>query len=99
LLFNPGVFQHGRWVVNGVDLDHQLLQGMSSELVKLSTKLSEPLQFQYQNGKHGIWLIKLPMSKNNSGIVTHNIKKCIDGMLLVFDDDNKDGVHNVVLDV
>ncbi len=58
-----------------------------------------PLQFQYQNDKHVIWLIKLPMSKSNSGIVTPNVKNCIDGMLLVFDDNNKDGAYDVVIHV
>jgi hypothetical protein len=76
--FNPGVLQHGRRVVNRVGLDCQMFQGMIDELIKLCTKLNEPLQFQYQNGGHGIWLIKLPMSKSNSDIVTPNIRKCID---------------------
>jgi hypothetical protein len=39
------------------------------------------------------------MSKSNSGIVTPNIKKCIDEMLLVFDDNDKDGAHDIVVDV
>jgi hypothetical protein len=95
--FNPGMLQRRRRVVNGVDLVCQLFQGMIDESVKLCTKLNEPLQFQYQNGEHDIWLIKLPMSKSNSGIVTPNIKKCIDEMLLVFNDNDKDGAHDVVL--
>jgi len=73
---------------------------MIDELVKLCTKLDEPLQFQYSNGKHGIRLIKLPMSKSNSGRVTPNIKKCIDEMLSIFVDDNdRDGANDVVVDM
>jgi hypothetical protein len=96
--FNPGLLQCGSRVVNEVDLDCQLFNGMIDESVRLCAKLKEPLQFQYQNGKHGIRLIKLPMSKSNSSTVTPNIKKCIDEMLSVFGDTNIDGVHNVVID-
>jgi hypothetical protein len=42
-------------------------------------------------------LIKLPMSKSNSGTVTPNIKKCIDEMIAVFDEANQDGAHDVVV--
>ncbi len=70
---------------------------MIDETVRLCAKLNEPLQFQYQNGKHGIRLIKLPMSKSNRGTVTPNIKKCLDDMLSVFDDNDKD-VADVVDD-
>jgi hypothetical protein len=84
--------------VNGVDLDCQLFNGMIDETVRLCAKLNEPLQFQYQNGKHGIRLIKLPMSKSNRGTVTPKIKKCIDDMLSVFDDNDKDVADDVVVD-
>ena len=95
--FNPGLLQRGKRLVNGVDLDCQLFNGMIIETVRLCAKLNEPLQFQYQNGKHGIRLIKLPMSKSNRGTVTPNIKRCIDDMLSVFDDNDKD-VADVVVD-
>jgi len=72
--FNPCLLQCESRVVYGVDLDHQLFNGMIDESVRLCSALNEPLQFQYQNGKHGIRLIKLPMSKSNSGTVTPNIK-------------------------
>jgi hypothetical protein len=71
--FNPGLLQRGTRLFNGVDLDCQLFNGMIDETVRLCAKLNEPLQFQYQNGKHGIRLIKLPMSKSSRGTVTLNI--------------------------
>ena len=61
--FNPRLLQCGSRVVNGVDLDRQLFHGMVDESVRLCATLNEPLQFQYQNGKHGIRLIKPLMSK------------------------------------
>ena len=64
--FNPRLLQRESRVVNGVDLDCQLFNGMIDESVRLCSALSKPLQFQCQNGKHGIRLIKLPMSKSNS---------------------------------
>jgi hypothetical protein len=76
--FNPGLLQRGTRLVNGVDLDCQLFHDMIDETVRLCAKLNEPLQFQYQNSKHGIRLIKLPMSKSNRGTVTPNIKKCLE---------------------
>jgi hypothetical protein len=97
--FNPDLLQHGKRLVNGVDLDCQLFWGMIHESVKLCTKLNEALQFQYQHDKHGIWLIKLPISKSNRGIVTPNMKKCMDEVLLVFDDNDDDGAHDIVVDV
>ena len=40
------------------------------------------------------------MSKSNSGIVTPNIKKCIDEMLSIFiDDNNRDGANDVVVEM
>ena len=72
---------------------------MIDETVRICSKLNEPLQFQYQNGKYGIRLIKLLMSKSNRGTVTPpNIKKCIDDMLSVFDDNDKDVADDVVID-
>ncbi len=97
--FNPDLLQGGKHLVNRVDFDCQLFWGMIHESVKLCTKLNELLQFQYQNGKHGIWLIKLPISKSNHGIVTPNIKKCMDEMLLVFNDNDGDGARDIVVDV
>jgi hypothetical protein len=55
--------------VNGVDLDLQLFQGMIHDTVKYCDMHKEPLQLQYSNGKHGVRLIKLPMSKGNDGRV------------------------------
>jgi hypothetical protein len=55
--FNPGLLWHGRHLVNEVDLDCQLFNDMIDETVRLYAKLNKPLQFQYQNGKHGIRLI------------------------------------------
>ncbi len=72
--FNPSLLQRGSRVVNGVDLDCQLFNSMIDESVRLCAKLNKPLQFQYQNGIHGVRLIKLPMSKSNSGTVIPNIK-------------------------
>jgi hypothetical protein len=76
-----------------------VFQSLLRSLLRTCTKLNEPLQFQCQNGKHGIWLIKLPMSKSNHGIVTPNIKKCMDEILSVFDDDNDNGARDIVVDV
>jgi hypothetical protein len=56
--------------VNGVDLDLQLFQGMIHDSVKYCDMHNEPLQFQYTNGKHGVRLIKLSMSKGKDGRVT-----------------------------
>ncbi len=40
------------------------------------------------------------MSKSNSGVVTPNIKKCINEILSIFvNDNNKDGANDVVVDV
>ncbi len=69
--------------MNGVDLDLQLFQGMIHDSIKYCNMHNKPLQFQYSNGKHGVHLIKLPMSKGNDGRVTPNIKKCVDEMLSV----------------
>ena len=97
--FNPGSLRRGRHLVNGVDLDCQLLNGMIDETVRICSKLNEQLQFQYQNGKYGIRLIKLLISKSNRGTVTPpNIKKCIDDMLSVYDDNDKDVADDVVVD-
>ena len=41
-------------VINGVDLDLQLFQGMIHDSVKYCDMHNEPLQFQYSNGKHGV---------------------------------------------
>jgi hypothetical protein len=72
---SPDALLRGKRVVNGVDLDLQLFQGMIYDLVKYCNMHNEPLQFQYSNGKHGVRLIKLPMSKGNDSRVTPNIKK------------------------
>jgi hypothetical protein len=60
---SPDALQQGKRVVNGVDLDLQLFQGMNHESVKYCDMHNEPLQFQYSKGKHGVRLIKLPISK------------------------------------
>ena len=39
------------------------------------------------------------MSKSNHGIVTPNIKKCMDEIFLVFDDNNDNGARDIVVDV
>ena len=60
---SPDALLRGKRVVNGVDLDLLLFQGMIHDSVKYCDTNNEPLQFQYSNGKHGVRLIKLPMSK------------------------------------
>ncbi len=70
--------------MNGVDLDLQLFQGMIHESVKYCDMHNEPLQFQYSNGKHGVRLIKLPMSKGNDGRVTPNIKNALTKCSLLY---------------
>ncbi len=80
---SPDALQRGKHVVNGVDLNIQLFQGMIHDSVKYCNMHNKPLQFWYSNGKHGVHLIKLPMSKGNDGRVTPNIKKCVDEMLSV----------------
>ncbi len=76
--------------MNGVDLDLQLFQGMIHESVKYCDMHNKPLQFQYSNSKHGVCLIKLPMSKGKDGRVTPNIKKFVDEMLSVVSEDVRD---------
>ena len=44
--FNPGLLRRGRRLVNGVDLDCQLFNGMIDETVRLCAKLNEPLQYE-----------------------------------------------------
>jgi hypothetical protein len=48
---------------------------MIHESVNYCDMHNKLLQFQYSNGKHGVRLIKLPMSKGNDGRVIPNIKK------------------------
>ncbi len=93
------MLQRGKLVVIGVDLDLQLFQGMIQESVKYCEMHKESLQYQYGNGKHGVRLIKLPMSKGNDGRVTPNIKKCIDEMLSVISEDVKDDANDIVVDL
>jgi hypothetical protein len=71
---SPDVLLRGKRFINRVDLDLQLFQGMIHDSVKYCNMHNEPLQFQYSNGKHGVRLIKLRMSKGNDGRVTPNIK-------------------------
>ena len=60
---------------------------------------NEPLQFQYSNGKHGVHLKKLPMSKGNNGRVIPNIKKCADEMLSVVSEDVRDDANDIVVNL
>ena len=39
-----------------------MFQGMIHDSVKYCDMHNKPLQFQHSNGKHGVRLIKLPMS-------------------------------------
>jgi hypothetical protein len=96
---SPNALQQGKCVVNRVDLDLQLFQGMIHESVKYCDMHNEPLQFQYSNGKHGVHLIKLPMSKGNEGRVTPNIKKCVGEMLSVVSEDVGDDANDIVVDL
>jgi hypothetical protein len=96
---SPDALLRGKRVVNGVDLDLQLFQGMIHDSVKYCDMHNEPLQFQYSNGKHGVRLIKLPMSKGNDGRVTPNIKKCVDEMLSVVSEDVRDDANDIVVDL
>jgi hypothetical protein len=96
---SPDALLRGKRVVNGVDLDLQLFQGMIYDLVKYCNMHNEPLQFQYSNGKHGVRLIKLPMSKGNDSRVTPNIKKCVDEMLSVVSEDVRDDANDIVVDL
>jgi hypothetical protein len=57
---SPDALLRGKRVVNGVDLDLQLFQGMIHDSVKYCDMHNKPLQFQYSNGKHGVRLINLP---------------------------------------
>jgi hypothetical protein len=81
---SPNALQRGKHVVNGVDLDLQLFQGMICESVTYCDMYNEQLQFQYSNGKHGVCLIKLPMSKGNDGRVTPNIKNLLTKCSLLY---------------
>ena len=96
---SPDALLRGKRVVNGVDLDLQLFQGMIHDSVKYCDMHNEPLQFQYSNGKHRVRLIKLPMSKGNDGRVTPNIKKCVDEMLSVVSEDVRDDANDIVVDL
>jgi len=96
---SPDALQQGKRVVNGVDLDLQLFQGMIHDLVKYCDMHNKPLQFQYSNGKHRVCLIKLPMSKGNDDRVTPNIKKCVDEMLSDVSEDVRDDANDIVVDL
>jgi hypothetical protein len=93
---SPNALHRGKRVVNGVDLDLQLFQGMIHDSVKYCDMHSEPLQFQYSNGQHGVRLIKLPMSKGKDGRVTPNIQKCVDEMLSAVSEDFKDDENDII---
>ena len=62
----------------------------------------ESLEFQYPNGKHGVRLIKLPMSWSNNGRVTPNIKKCIEELLSAIGSDDdaaaQENAFDIILD-
>jgi hypothetical protein len=58
---SPDALQQEKRVVNRVDLNLQLFQGMIHDSIKYCNMHNGPLQFQYSSGKHGVYLIKLPM--------------------------------------
>ena len=70
--------------MNGVDLDLQVFQGMIHESVNYCDMHNETLQFQYSKGKHGVRLIKLPMSKGNEGRVIPNKKNVLTKFSLLY---------------
>jgi len=96
---SPNVLQREKHVVNRLDLDLPLFQGMIHESVNYCDMHNEPLRFQYSNSKHGFCLIKLPMSKGNNGRVIPNIKKCVDEMLSVVSEDVRDGANDIVVNL
>jgi hypothetical protein len=85
-LVSPTILQRNSRVIGGVDLDLVLFQGVIADSVKFCELQNEPLEFKYGNGKHGVRLIKLPMSMNNNGTVTPKIKPCIDEIIACFGD-------------
>ena len=95
--FCPSLLRRGTNVKKGMDLDMISFQGVLSDMVKWCEKFNEPLQFNYANGKHGARLIKLPMSKSNSGVVKPNIQKCIDDLIACIDD--REDANVVVIDI
>jgi hypothetical protein len=96
---SPDALQRGKRVVNEIDLDLQLFQGMIHESVKYCDMHNEPFQFQYSNGKHEVRLIKLRMSKDNDGRVIPTIKKCVDEMLSVVSEDVRDDANDIVVNL
>ena len=80
---SPRLVVRQKNMVAGMDMDLLLFQGVLAESARLCDYHQEPLGFTYSNGKHGVRLIKLPMSKNNRGKVIPNIAACIDELLSV----------------
>ena len=72
---------------------------MTHDSVKYCDMHNKPLQFQYSNGKHGVCLIKLSMSKDSDGRVAPIIKKCIDKILPVVLEDVRDDANDIVVDL
>ncbi len=100
--FNSGVLQRGRCILNRVDSDHQLFQSMIGELVWNCAQNSTRLcNFNTKKVSMEFSWSSFPMLKSNSGWYSklQYIEKCFDEMFLVFNDYNKDGKHNVVVDV
>ncbi len=76
-------------------MDLVLFQGVIADSVKFCELHKEQLEFKHGNGKHGVRLIKLPMSMNNNGIVTPKIKPCIDEIISSFGDE-EEAAHDIV---
>lgn len=60
---SPRLVVRQKNMVAGMDMDLLLFQGVLANSVRLCDYHQEPLGFTYSNGKHGVRLIKLPMSK------------------------------------
>lgn len=76
-------------------MDLVLFQGVIADSVKFYEQRKEPLEFKYSNGKHGVRLIKLPMSMNNNGTVTPKFKPCIGEKIACFGDE-EEATHDIV---
>ena len=96
---SPRLAVRGRNMVAGMDMDLLLFQGVLADSVKLCEYHNESLSFTYSNGKHGVRLIKLPMSKNNRGEVKPNIAACIDELLSVAEEAEAEVGEDYVADL
>ena len=95
--FCPSLLRRGINVTRGMDLDMINSQGVLSDIVNWCEMCNEPLQYNYTNGRHGVRLIKLPMSKSNTGVVKPNIKKCMNDLIACIDD--RDDGNDIVIDI